>query len=175
MEKSASALSFLDIPTKRSGGFYELKAIEAADAYLDHGVKPNDALFKIATEHGLGKEPIHRLVELTNHEINQRLSTDSDDQTFTFPTASVAGVMAKPVSKEASNNNGYEFSKVADFGIYDGLDDLPDYRDYLSSVRSGVKWAQGEVKTAEDPEPVVLQVRPPHPARARALSQVRER
>lgn len=70
-------------------------AKQAADEFLSKGVNPNDSIAKHASDQNLTPIQIQRVVELTNHEINDQLRKTSSDKTYVFPLGSVSDIMAK--------------------------------------------------------------------------------
>lgn len=74
--------------------FY-LFAKQAASDYIGSSRDLNESIAKIAGDNGLSQVQIQRVVELTNHEVNDHLRKLADDKTFVFPVASVDSVLAK--------------------------------------------------------------------------------
>jgi len=70
-------------------------AKQAASGYISTNQDLNDSIAKIAGREGLSQVQIQRVVELTNHEVNDQLRKTADEKTFTFPLASVDGVLSK--------------------------------------------------------------------------------
>lgn len=137
LQKKATALSFLSIPHKTSNGVYEVLAKEAAESYLRGGTFPNKYIAKQAKARGFNHDQIHRVVELTNHRINADLSKESKDQLFTFPTATVSGVIEEMGSTGGVSDEELRKSAESeiDWGMYDRLHQIPDYVDVVAGRR----------------------------------------
>lgn len=151
--KQASILDFLSLPQKVTPTMYELFAKEAADAYIKEQKAPNTTIAKMASDKGLNPEQIHRVAELANHQINATMTKSASDQLFTFPVATVAGVLAEMGGKTAEADT--EMDKVAedvDFGIYDRIDSIPNYTSILSKKKFEQKLASmpKEASTGEE-------------------------
>ena len=102
---------------------YMAFAGRAADSFLTDGLPPDDAIAKIATEQDLSRVQIQRVVELTNHELNDRLMKTARDKTFRFPVASTDGVLAKLGTPTADGPSELEIRKAA--GAFVGADAEP--------------------------------------------------
>ena len=74
--------------------FY-LFAKQAAGDYIGASKDLNESIAKIANDNGLSQVQIQRVVELTNHEVNDHLRKMASEKTFTFPVASVDSVLSK--------------------------------------------------------------------------------
>lgn len=142
-EKTASILDFIKAPVKQSSSVYEVLAKEASDAFIDQQVVPDQTIARLAADRSFNEDQIHRVVELTNHQINNRMSKSADDQLFTFPVATVGGV--KKVMGDSTSKTGMALDPMAaevekaasliDWGVYDQLQDIPDYVSVLRSYR----------------------------------------
>ena len=149
-EKLAGAMPFVAAPRKMAKQQYEVFAKKASDAYINEGLAPNDAIAAIAARRTLNAEQIHRVVELTNHQINATLSKSAGDQLFRFPVATVEGVLnCMSTTKTAETD-----VDPLDHGVYASLDGIPDYVDVLRSRRFDQKLADmgAPQKTAEHVE-----------------------
>lgn len=72
-----------------------LYAKQAASGYISSNQDLNDCIAKIAGKECLSQVQIQRVVELTNHEVNDQLRKTANEKTYTFPLASVDGVLSK--------------------------------------------------------------------------------
>lgn len=68
---------------------------QASDTFIRSGLAASldEAIAKLASEHGLSPVQIQRVVEITNHDVNDRIRQDATDRTYTFKLASVDGVL----------------------------------------------------------------------------------
>lgn len=85
----------------------------AADSYLSDGTTLDDAIAKIAHEKDLSRVQIQRVVELANHELNERLLKTAGDKTFQFRIASVDGVLGKLGTAPATGPSELMLRKAA--------------------------------------------------------------
>lgn len=85
----------------------------AADSYLTDGTSLDASIAKIAAEKDLSRLQIQRVVELANHELNERLLKTAGDRTFRFAVASVDGVLGQLVQKTASGPSEIEIRRAA--------------------------------------------------------------
>jgi len=131
---------------------YEGMAAKVADAYLEGQVDPNVSIALLARGAGFSAEQIHRVVELSNHQINATMSKTSSDQLFTFPVATVEGVVMAMGLEDEPQDLAKQGSDLLDFGAYHQLHLIPDYVQILVAQRTDRPVEV--VKTAElEPEP----------------------
>jgi hypothetical protein len=78
-------------------------AKQASETFIRSGLAASldGAIAKLATQHGLSPVQIQRVVEIANHDVNDRVRNDAVDKTYTFKLASVDGVLGElnPVAK----------------------------------------------------------------------------
>lgn len=70
-------------------------ANQASNMFIKEGTSLNEAIAKIASARELSQMQIQRVVELANHETNERLMKQASDRTFRFDVASLDGVLSK--------------------------------------------------------------------------------
>lgn len=70
-------------------------ANQASNMFIKEGTSLNEAIAKLASARELSQMQIQRVVELANHETNERLMKQASDRTFRFDVASLDGVLSK--------------------------------------------------------------------------------
>lgn len=129
---------------------YEGLAKEAADAFARDQTDPNVTIARLAAVRGFNPDQIHRVAELANHEINATMAKSASDQLFTFPVATVRGVMDVLATQAPVATGVLEPGVEIDNGIYGALDSIPDFTKVLESRRFRQKQASlKQEKTAD--------------------------
>jgi len=79
---------------------------QAGRSFLEQGVALDQAIAKIASSENLNPLQIQRVVEASNHYVNDALRAKSEDKTYRFDVASTDGVLshlnAQPMGKTAA-------------------------------------------------------------------------
>lgn len=107
----------------------------AAQEYISGGVPLDVSIAKIAEQKDLSRIQIQRVVELANHEANDRLMKVAEDKTFKFAVASVDGVLSN-LSVGGEQTKVSEFSLRRSVKSIIGTDNSPDQLSKLASMVS---------------------------------------